>query len=222
MYSMTAWLLVLHIAVLGYWLGSELVINSTYKYVSYSGDMPFGERARLMDHVMHVDQHVRYALVLQAGIGFMLAISYGFIPGGDAVFWAAAIVTVGWLAFVEAVHRLRHSDTGNIFASIDRVSRYVLIAGFLALAFQLVGGSWPVPLWLRIKFGLFAGIIACGVGIRFALIAHFRTWKIMADEGVTDARNEVIKRTYVKATGVLVLLWVFIAAIVVVSVLKPV
>lgn len=127
-----------------------------------------------------------------------------------------------WLAFVEAVHRLRHNKTGVVFASIDRASRYVLIALFLALAFQLIGGEWPAPLWLRIKFGLFAGIILCGVGIRFALIEHFRTWKIMADKGVNDARNEVIKRTYVKATSVLVLLWIFIAVVVIVSVLKPV
>ncbi len=219
---MTVWLLVAHIAVLGYWLGSELVINSTYKYVSYSGDMPFAERARLMDHVMHVDQHVRYALVLQAGLGFMLAISYGFIPGGDTVFWTAGISMIAWLAFVEAVHRMSHSNVGIVFALIDRVSRYVLIGLFLALAFQIIGGSWPAPLWLRIKFGLFAGIIASGVGIRFALIAHFRTWKIMAEDGVTDDRNEIIKRTYVKATSVLGLLWIFITAIVIVSIWKPV
>ena len=58
-------LLVAHIVVLGYWLGADLVINSTYRYVSWSHGMPFAERSRLMDHVMHVDQHVRYALVLQ-------------------------------------------------------------------------------------------------------------------------------------------------------------
>ncbi|MGB5076620.1 MAG: hypothetical protein WBO17_03990 [Sphingorhabdus sp.] len=219
---MTAWLLVAHIAVLGYWLGSELVINSTYKYVSYSGDMPFGERARLMDHVMHVDQHVRYALVLQAGLGFMLAISYGFIPGGDVAFWAACIIMFLWLGFVELVHRLRHKNMGMVFATVDRASRYMLIAFFLALAFPLIGGSWPTPLWMRVKFGLFAGIILCGVGIRFALIEHFRTWKIMATEGVTHAGNDVIKRTYVKATSVLALLWIFIAAVVIVSIWKPV
>ena len=66
-------LLVAHIAVLGYWLGSELVINSTYRYVCYGRHIPFAERSRLMEHVMHVDQHVRYALVLQAGMGFGLA-----------------------------------------------------------------------------------------------------------------------------------------------------
>jgi hypothetical protein len=61
----------------------------------------------------------------------------------------------------------------------------------------------------------------CGVGIRLALIAHFRTWAVMAREGPTDETNAIIKRTYVRATSVLLLLWVFIAAIAIISVWKP-
>ena len=61
---MIVWLLAAHIVVLGYWLGSELVINSTYRLVSFADDMSFAERDRLMNHVMHVDQHVG-----EAGMG---------------------------------------------------------------------------------------------------------------------------------------------------------
>jgi len=215
------WILVFHIAVLGYWLGSELVINSTYRYVSYSRNMPFDERQRLMDHVMVVDQHVRYALVLQAALGTMLAASYGLVPGGDTTVTVAGILGVIWLGFVEAVHRLHKTAVGRLLAAIDRGSRYVLMAVLAALAFGLVGAEWAMPLWLRLKLGLFAGVMACGVGIRFALIAHFHTWAIMARDGVTTERNEIIERTYVRATSVLVLLWVFLAAIVAVSVIKP-
>lgn len=219
---MSAWILVAHIAVLGYWLGSELVINSTYRYVSYSGAMPFRERQRLMDHVMHVDQHVRYALVLQAMLGTMLAAAYGLVPGGVAAMAAAGVLGAGWLVFVEAVHRQRHSPRDMALAMIDRCLRYVLMTALLALAFGLIGRAWAMPLWLRLKLGLFAGVMACGVGIRFALIAHFRTWGEMARGGVTDARNRIIERIYVRATSILVLLWIFIAAIVAVSIFKPV
>lgn len=218
---MTVWILVLHIAVLGYWLGSELVINSTYRYVSYGAAMPFAERQRLMDHVMVVDQHVRYALVLQAMLGTMLAAAYGLVPGGEPLVRVALAIGIAWLAFVEAVHRLHKTAIGKTLGVIDRGSRYVLIVILLALAVGWVGGDWAMPLWLRLKLGLFAGVIACGVGIRFALIAHFRTWAVMASDGVTAQRNAVIARTYVRATAVLVLLWLFIAAIVVVSVIKP-
>jgi hypothetical protein len=218
---MTAWLLAAHIAVLGYWLGSEFVINSTYRYVSYSDKMPFAERSRLMDHVMHVDQHVRYALVLQASLGPAIAALYGYIPGGEATAIGFGVFGALWFAFVELVHRQRHGALGKTLGAIDRGSRYLLMAVLVATAIGLIGGAWPMPLWLRWKLALFAGVMMCGVGIRFALIAHFRTWAIMAREGPTDATNAIIKRTYVRATAVLLLLWVFIAAVTIVSIWKP-
>jgi len=218
---MISWILVAHIAVLGYWLGSELVINSTYRYVCFSNAMPFDERSRLMDHVMDVDQHVRYALVLQTSLGSMLVASYGYVPGGDGLVAIFGVLGLLWLIFVEAVHRLRSHRIGKRLGAIDRASRYILLVVIVALAFEFLGGSWPLPVWLRWKLVAFAGVIACGVGIRFALIHHFRTWAEMERSGTTPEKNAIIKSTYVKATGVLVLLWIFIAIIVWLSVTKP-
>jgi hypothetical protein len=215
------WFWVMHIAVLGYWLGSELVINSTYRYVCYADQMPFNERARMMDHVMHVDQHVRYALVLQATLGLILSVQYGFIPGDQSVIITIAVCGLLWLGFVEAVHRLRKKPAGVKLARIDRASRYILLVVLLALSVGLIGDDWPMPDWLRWKLAAFAGVVASGVGIRIALIAHFRTWKEMAEYGATPERNATIKRCYMRATSVLVLLWVLIAAVVYLSVAKP-
>jgi predicted outer membrane lipoprotein len=215
------WLLVAHIVVLGYWLGTELVINSTYRYVAYGERMPFDERTRLMEHVMDADQHVRYALVLQAGLGTAIAALYGYFPGGANLAIAAGVIGALWLIFVEVVHRLRHERLGSRLATVDRGSRYVLMALFLALAVGLIGPDWPMPPWLRWKVGLFAAAMMCGVGIRYALIDHFRTWAIMERDGPTPETNAIIRRTYVRGTSVLVLLWVFITAIVLTSVIKP-
>jgi hypothetical protein len=215
------WLKVLHIAVLGYWLGSELVINSTYRLVAFGDRLPFDERTRLMEHVMDVDQHVRYALVLQAALGTALAALYGLVPGGEALAWGVLAAGALWLGFVEAVHRLRHAPAGTTLAGIDRGLRYGLMALLVAIAAGALGQSWLMPGWLRLKLGLFAGVMACGVVIRLALIKHFTTWADMARNGVTAAGNAVIRRTCVQATSVLVVLWLFIAAIVVASVQKP-
>lgn len=214
-------LYVLHIAVLGYWLGSELVINSTYRYVCHAPAMPFAERDRLMSHVMHVDQHVRYALVLQAALGTALLVLRGYLPGGDALVWGALAAGVLWLGFVEAVHRLRLGPAGASLARIDRGSRYILLAFLVAVAVGAFGAASALPLWLRWKIAAFAGVIACGVGIRFALVAHFRTWAEMRTSGATPEREVTIRRTYWRATGVLLLLWVFIGVIVLLSVAKP-
>ncbi len=220
-YEVAEWLLIAHIAVLGYWLGSELVINSVYRYVSYSDDMPFAERTRLMDHVMHVDQHVRYALVLQTTLGTMLASLYGYIPGGEPVALAAAGVGLCWLGYIEVIHRMRNHEIGHTLARIDRASRYVLITGLVLIALGLVGGEWPIPLWLRWKLAAFACVMACGIGIRFVLITLFQTWTIMAEQGVLPEYNVLIRQTYMRATSLLVLLWAFIAIILFLSIAKP-
>ena len=215
------WLLAAHIAVLGYWLGSELVINSTYRYVCYHDGMPLAERTRLMGHVMHVDQHVRYALVLQASLGTMLAAYLGYIPGGTTLMTVAAVVGVLWLLFVEVVHQLAAKPLGKRLAAFGRGSRYVLMAVLVATALGLIGGGWSMPGWLRWKLACFAGVMACGVGIRLSLIGHFRTWAAMERDGPTAETNAIIRHVYVRSTAILVLLWVFIAAVAILSVLKP-
>lgn len=214
-------LLVAHIAIFGYWLGSELVINSTYRHVCFGTGLPFPERNRMMEHVMDADQHVRYALALQVTTGFALAALYGFIPGGSTAAWTAAIFGALWLTFIETVHRLRHAPTGRRLGTIDRGSRYLLMAALLGISVGLIGRGWGTPGWLRLKLALFAGVMACGVGIRILLIAHFRVWKAMAQDGPSDQSNALIRGIYIKATSILGLLWALIACIVAISIWKP-
>jgi hypothetical protein len=213
-------LLVLHIAVLGYWLGSEFVINSTFRYVCYQTQIPFTERARLMEHVMDVDQHVRYALALQASLGTALAALYGYIPGGMHTAIFAALFGIAWLVFIEAVHRWRHRSGGKTLALIDRGSRYVLLAALLAFGVGVLGTEWAIPGWLRWKLSLFAGVIACGVGIRLAMVKFFHAWSQMSQSGATPQNNSLVLSSYRKATAILLALWCFIAAIVFVSIRK--
>jgi len=214
-------LLVIHIAVLGYWLGSELVINSTYRYVSWSKGMPFAERDRLMDHVMDVDQHVRYALVLQAGLGTILGAQYGYFPGGDALAWGAAFLMIAWLVLVEVTHRRRGTAAGRKLAALDRGIRWLGIAFLVVLALATLSGRASLAPWLAWKLLAFAGVIACGLGIRFALMRFYRTWQVIGREGSSDAREDEIRAVYVQATSILGLLWAFILAITVLSIAKP-
>lgn len=215
-------LLVAHIAVLGYWLGSELVINNTFRYVSWSQGMPFNERNRLMVHLMNVDQHVRYALVLQLGLGFALGALYGFIPGGETTAWAFLAFMLAWLVFVEVIHHVRFSPVGTTLALIDRVSRYVLILILLGAGIYNLANATLMPSWLSWKLICFSGVVSSGVGIRIALIKYFAIWQNIEQEGSTPSNEKALKSSYVKATSVLVVLWVFISLIVYLSVFKPV
>lgn len=216
-------LLVAHIAVLGYWLGSEFVINHTFRYVSWSAGMPFEERDRLMSHVMNVDQHVRYALILQLGLGFSLAALYGFIPGRETTAWVFLTLMLAWLGFVEVVHRCRSGGIGDKLALIDRFSRYVLLVALASMGiYGLLSSSSTLPGWLAWKLICFAGVVSSGVGIRISLINYYKVWKKIELEGSTESNERAIRQSYVKATSVLLVLWVFISVIVYLSVWKPV
>lgn len=213
--------LVAHITVLGYWLGSEFVINSGYRYVCRSAGMDFTERNRLMDHVLDVDQHVRYALILQIGLGSVLAAFYGFIPGGGTTAALAAGIAVVWLAFIEITHHKREDPTGTKLAAVDRMIRYGVMIGLAVAGGSALMGIGNMPVWLGWKLILFAGVLACGVGIRFSIIDFYRTWAVMKAEGSTPDREARIWFIYTYGTGILIGLWVLIFGIVALSVFKP-
>ena len=217
-------LLVAHIAVLGYWLGSELVINSTFRYVSWARDLAVTERDRLMDHVMVVDQHVRYALVLQFTLGFALAFKLAYLPGGDIAAWAVGVAGLAWLILVETTHRSRKSRNGPGLAAFDRALRYGVMVGLILLATGALMGMGPgsnLPRWLALKLVCFAAVMGCGVGIRRVLIRLAPVWQNLVTEGSTADREQQIRLLYKQATSVLVLLWMFIGLMVWLSVWKP-
>ena len=212
---------VFHIAVLGYWLGSELVINSGFRYVCRSVDMAFPERNRLFDHVLVVDQHVRYALILQLSLGTILAALLGYIPGGAPVAWSAAALGVAWLALVEVTHRARHSAAGRGLAAADRGLRYMVLAVLIAVGVGALVGFVPLDLWLAVKLICFAGVILCGVVIRLYIISFFQTWSKLADGEPAVAHQPRIWQIYVRSTSALGVLWALIAVITTISILKP-
>jgi hypothetical protein len=213
--------LVVHIIVLGYWLGSELVINSTFRYVTRARDLVFAERRRLLDHVMIVDQHVRYALALQFGLGLFLADQMGYLPVAPGSTALIVVLAIALLALVEVTHRLRAYPVGATFARIDRYTRVVLTLAFVAAGLCGLSGVIPMPGWFATKIFLFGMAIACGLAIRYSLIAYFDAFARLADNAGDEALEARLWSGYVRSTAILVLLWLVILAITILSVAKP-
>lgn len=214
-------LLVAHIAVLGYWLGSELVINSTFRFVSKAANLPFFQRKQLLDHVMVVDQHVRYALALQLGLGLILAVLYEYLPGGAGAAVLASVATLALLAFVEVVHRARKTSYGARLAAVDRSLRYIMIAAFAVGGAAIVATYPPAASWLGWKVILFAVAIACGLAIRIRLIGYFRTFADIGEQGSNPELESRLYAEYWRATSILFVLWAAIAGMTILSVWKP-
>ena len=53
------WLKLAHVAVWGYWIGSDLVVNQLTHYLTHAERMSGPERNRLWKFLLDVDQHPR-------------------------------------------------------------------------------------------------------------------------------------------------------------------
>jgi hypothetical protein len=83
-----------HVLVMGYWLGSELVINALTHYIARTTSLPADERMRLWDFLLDVDQHVRNAMIMSVPLGFTLASMLGLVPLAAPAMWALVLVLV--------------------------------------------------------------------------------------------------------------------------------
>ncbi|HVN43594.1 MAG TPA: hypothetical protein VMT50_12490, partial [Steroidobacteraceae bacterium] len=112
MMSSYEFLLWMHVLVMGYWVGSDLVVNALTLYLVRARTLPGPERKRLWDFLMHVDQHPRNALILSVPIGFTLAAQIGLARLDNAalaVLWAGS---AAWFGYMWLTHWRREGSTG--------------------------------------------------------------------------------------------------------------
>ena len=164
-YSLIRWA---HVLVMGYWLGSELVINALTHYVVRATSLSGTERIRLWDFVLDVDQHVRNALIMSVPLGFSLAAYLGLSPITGVWLLVLWIACAAWLWFMWLVHWRRHTPFGKVLAAWDWRIRYALIAVFAIVGtMSLISGQPFAARWLALKLVLFAAAIACGLAVRY-------------------------------------------------------
>ena len=96
-YTLVKWA---HVWVMGYWIGSDLVVNALTFYTARSTALPGAERRRQWDFLMDVDQHPRNALILSVPLGLTLAAWSGLLPLGSAAVLALWILSLLWIWYM--------------------------------------------------------------------------------------------------------------------------
>jgi hypothetical protein len=215
-------LLWLHVLVMGYWIGSDLVINALTHYVARADGLPPAERKKLWDFLMHVDQHPRNALILSVPLGFTLAAQVGLVQLDDAALAMLWLGSAAWLVQMWVTHWKREEPAGRSLAKWDWRIRYILIAAFLFMGVQsLLFGSPLAAPWLAWKTILVAGVMSCGIGIRHGIRKCHPAWqRIWAGRGTAED-EAALRKALMQATRVLWLLWAQLFAIGWLGVTKP-
>ncbi|HNS28699.1 MAG TPA: hypothetical protein PKN91_11325 [Steroidobacteraceae bacterium] len=205
LYELVLWL---HVLVMGYWIGSDLVINALTHYTTSASGLSGVERKRLWEFLLEVDQHPRNALIFSVPLGFTLASILGLVPihgAGLVVVW---IVCAVWFWFMWVTHWKRNAPEGRAWARWDWWLRYVLIAlavgsGVLSLA---TGKPFAAP-WLAWKVILFGGVLCAGIGIRYYIRKAYAAWPRIWAEQAEPGDEAFVHKSLWQGTYVLWVLW---------------
>lgn len=182
-------LVVAHIVVIGYWLGTDLAVY----YISgaiVDPDKPTPVRLFAAKVMLLLDMVPRTALIVTLLTGLSLAGARWLPPTLIAAWWLWPLM-LGWLALTWAVFRLEHAALGHTLALIDFAFRIVVILACFGLSSVLFAGlgSFAVLPWLAGKLTIMGLIIALGLIIRVQLKPFGPLFTQIA-QGQADAATE--------------------------------
>ncbi|MGE0581108.1 MAG: hypothetical protein AB7P31_03065 [Steroidobacteraceae bacterium] len=207
---------------MGYWIGSDLVVNQLTHYTARASGLPGVERKRLWDFLLDVDQHPRNALIFSVPLGLTLASMLGLVAIRGAGLVAVWTLSALWFWFMWQTHWKHRTPEGRTWAKWDWRLRYVLIAAAVGtgVVSLLTGRPLAAP-WLAWKVLLFGGVLTCGIGIRYYIRKAYDAWpRIWA--GTPEPGDEAIVRSAMwRGTYVLWTLWSLLAVIGYLGAAKP-
>jgi hypothetical protein len=218
-YDLMRWL---HVAVMGYWLGSDFVLNALTHYFKNAHDLPADQRLKLWDFLLLADQHPRNALILTIPLGFQLAADLELSPVKGAGLTALWIGSLAWFAYIWVLHYQVGKPAYRPLSRIDLGLRYALIALLFLVGAASVLGEGPLAAkWLGAKVALFALIIAGGMAIRHYIKQVYEVLPKLRAEGSTPATEAVITYALNWGSYVLFCMWGMIFVIGYLGAAKP-
>ncbi|MEM9289462.1 MAG: hypothetical protein AAGA36_14090 [Pseudomonadota bacterium] len=216
MLSAISWLTLAHVVLFVFWLGADLGVYYTAKYVARP-DLEKPERLRFLELLMKLDMFPRSSLILMLPVGFSLAGASGWanLPTwGLALIWAIAL---GWFVLMWTVHK-QPQNLG--LKKLDLAVRWAVIAGLVGLAaVSFVTGDWTGQVWLALKLVLFAVVIALGLLLRGSVALWVQGFGKLDTE--PDAGNALVAKGHKSATKFAHTLWLCLILMAFLGIAKP-
>jgi hypothetical protein len=216
-------LVFIHILLFVYWLGGDLGVFFSAKYVA-NRNLSMDERFRFMHVLLSCDMGPRSALILFIPVGLEMARIIEVIEVSPAIGGAVWVFCLLWLAanwwmfFNE-----RHALTAKL-RDYDLYLRYALIPIIAGAAiYSIATGEGPVLVtWLQVKLLVFALAICLGVYLR----GEIKQWIIgfgMVRQGgdVAEKGNTMIEQSLVRSQRAALLLWFCVALAAFLGKVKP-
>ncbi len=215
-------LVYVHIVLFVYWLGGDLGVYVTSKFVA-NRNLSLEERFRFMDALFVCDMGPRTALILLLPVGLEMARIIGVIsisPAIGGIVWLFSFIWLGvnWWMF----YNQRHALTATL-RTYDLYVRYALIALLIGGAmYSIVSGGPVTALWLQVKLLVYAVVISLGVYLRTEITKWIIGFGMVRQGGeAADKGNTIIEEALLRSQRAALVLWSGVALAAFLGKVKP-
>lgn len=219
--------LLLHLLLLTYWLGADLGVFYSSRYVM-KPELGIEARTTALKIMAWLDVSPRLCLVLflPSGVTLMALDDYGrdiFLGWPLALVWLASAV---WFGLVLADHLLHDSPLQTMVKRLDLLVRSGVVVVLLGSAINTMVVTEPFgvqtnPKWLGAKVGLYALAIASGIAIRFQLRPFAPAFGALVTTGSTPAVEQDLRRSIVGSQPYVAAIWVCVVGSALLGIAKP-
>lgn len=220
------WWILLHIVLFVFWLGGDLGVYVSSRYVLKPG-LPFAARSTALSIMSLLDlgPKVCLVLILPSGVTLMALEPHGaedLLNGWSvAATWLFAGIWL-WLTVRDHHHPGRHPWIRRA----DWSTRVLLTAALWGVGLYTLLAARPFgvdtdPRWLGGKVLLYATAIACGLGIRLTLRPFAAAFSALAGQGSSEPVERALRRTVNGCVPYVVGIWTCVLAAAALGVLKP-
>lgn len=215
-------LLLLHILLFGYWLGSDLGVFFCDSQMTRD-DLDIEERLRVRRIRYKIDMAPRTCIVLILALGFTMALRYGSPLGG----WWLVAIWVGCLSWLSLIWAARiHSGTprGKRLSRIDRPVWWTVGGVMIGLGvYSLVSENLTLPNWLALKMAVYGLICWNGIWIMRSADHWYPLIEMARRGGEERARAEpLMKKTRFWCGASAGVLWFLVLIVAFLGTVKPV
>ncbi|MEU5882471.1 hypothetical protein [Spirillospora sp. NPDC047279] len=224
------WWILLHLVLFVFWLGGDLGVFYSSRYV-LKPDLPPAARATALRVMSGLDLGPKICLVLflPSGVTLMALEPHGARLFGAPAFtwWQTALVwafAAAWLAATIVDHRthgrfpwVRRADWA---VRIGLVTALACVAAYTLLADRPFGVGTD-PRWLGAKLALYTVAIAAGLGIRLTLRPFGAAFGALMTDGSSEPVERALKRSVDGCLPYVFAIWTAVLAAAALGVFKP-
>jgi hypothetical protein len=219
--SWHGFLIFLHVLLLAYWLGTDLGVFYSSRYI-LRRDLPVETRATIARILLALDLSPRICLVLTLPVGLSLAADLGLSPIRDGWLVAVWIAALAWLALVVTIYRAEESPMSAVLRRLDLWLRLGLVAVLVvAVTVSLAGGRPFGASWLALKVGAYAVAVASGVGIRLVLRPFGPALRRLVTGGSSPETEAALARSLRGTYPLVLTIWAMLLLAALLGAVKP-